>query len=133
MPEGRFRLRVYYEDTDLGGIVYYANYLKYIERARSEWVRGLGIDQRALRDATGIVFAVRRVVADYLSPARFDDLLTVRTRITGETGARIAMAQEVLRDGTVLFRAEVVVACLTPTGKPARLPAEIRSALASVT
>ena len=126
-------LRVYYEDTDLAGIVYYANYLKFIERGRSEFLRDVGIDQVELKAAAGIVFAVRRVVADYLSPARFDDLLTVRTRITGETGARIAMAQEVLRDGTVRFRAEVVVACLTPTGKPARLPAEIRSALASVT
>ena len=125
-------LRVYYEDTDLAGIVYYANYLKFIERGRSELLRDVGIDQVELKAAAGIVFAVRRVVADYLSPARFDDLLTVRTRITGETGARIAMTQEVLRDGTVLFRAEVVMACLTLTGKPARLPAEIRSALASV-
>ena len=126
-------LRVYYEDTDLAGIVYYANYLKFIERGRSELLRDVGIDQVELKAAAGIVFAVRRVVADYLSPARFDDLLTVRTRITGETGARIAMAQEVLRDGTPLFRAEVVMACLTAAGKPARLPAEIRSALASVT
>ena len=126
-------IRVYYEDTDLAGIVYYANYLKFIERGRSEFLRDVGIDQVELKAAAGIVFAVRRVVADYLSPARFDDRLTVRSRLTGETGARIEMAQEVLRDGTVLFRAEVVMACLTPTGKPARLPAEIRSALASVT
>ena len=125
-------LRVYYEDTDLAGIVYYANYLKFIERGRSELLRAVGVDQVRLKQEAGIVFAVRRVAADYLSPARFDDLLTVRTRITGETGARIALAQEVLRDGTPLFRAEVVMACLTPTGKPARLPAEIRSALASV-
>ena len=126
-------LRVYYEDTDLAGIVYYANYLKFIERGRSELLRAVGVDQVRLKQEAGIVFAVRRVAADYLSPARFDDLLTVRTRITGETGARIALAQEVLRDGTPLFRAEVVMACLTPTGKPARLPAEIRSALATVT
>ena len=129
----RLPVRVYYEDTDLGQVVYYANYLRFIERGRSELLREAGIDQVRMKDEAGLVFAVRRVEADYLSPAKFDDLLTVRTRITGETGARIAMAQEVLRDGTVLFRAEVVVACLTPTGKPARLPAEIRSALASVT
>ena len=70
--------RVYYEDTDLAGIVYYANYLKFIERARTEWVRGLGVDQVALRAEHGIVFAVRRVEADYLRPARFDDELVVR-------------------------------------------------------
>ncbi|MCV6597050.1 MAG: YbgC/FadM family acyl-CoA thioesterase, partial [Mangrovicoccus sp.] len=69
----RFALRVYYEDTDLAGIVYYANYLRYIERARSEFVRSLGLDQVQLKAQTGVVFAVRRVEADYLTPARFDD------------------------------------------------------------
>jgi len=76
----RFAIRVYYEDTDMGGIVYHANFLKFIERARSEWVAGLGLDQNAMRNE-GIVFAVRRVEADYLIPARFDDLLTVETEI----------------------------------------------------
>ncbi|MBL9060646.1 MAG: YbgC/FadM family acyl-CoA thioesterase, partial [Mangrovicoccus sp.] len=84
-------IRVYYEDTDLAGIVYYANYLRFIERGRSELLRDAGIDQVRLKDEAGLVFAVRRVEADYLSPAKFDDLLTVRTRVTGETGARIAM------------------------------------------
>lgn len=128
-----FTIRVYYEDTDLAGIVYYANYLRFIERGRSELLREAGIDQVRMKDEAGLVFAVRRVEADYLSPAKFDDLLTVRTWVTGETGARIAMAQEVVRDERLLFRADVVMACLTPAGKPARLPAEIRSALASVT
>ncbi len=85
----RFALRVYYEDTDLAGIVYYANYLKFIERARSEWVRGLGVDQARLRAESGIVFAVRRVEADYLRPAVFDDLLEVETRLVETGGARI--------------------------------------------
>lgn len=124
-----FALRVYYEDTDLAGIVYYANYLKFIERARTEWVRSLGVDQGALRRARGIVFAVRRVEADYLRPARFDDELTVLTRPLAETGARIVLEQEVLRGGERLFQAQVTLVCLTDDGAPARIPADIRQKL----
>lgn len=121
-----FALRVYYEDTDLAGIVYYANYLKFIERARSEWVRSLGIDQGRLKGEEGIVFAVRRIEADYLRPARFDDELIVVTRMHGVSGARIVLEQEVLRAGERLFSAVVTLVCLTDTGSPARIPAEIR-------
>ncbi|WP_102225107.1 tol-pal system-associated acyl-CoA thioesterase [Acidimangrovimonas sediminis] len=125
----RFEVRVYYEDTDLAGIVYYANYLKFIERARSEWVRALGIDQSALKAGQGIVFAVRRVEADYLSPALFDDLLSVETVLTGLTGARISLRQIVSRGGAVLFRADVTLVCLGAGGAPARIPADIRQLL----
>lgn len=125
-----FPVRVYYEDTDLAGIVYYANYLKFIERGRTEWVRSLGIDQGLLRAEAGIVFAVRRVVADYRRPAVFDDLLEVRTRPLGVTGARILLAQEVTRGPEVLFAAEITLAALSATGAPARIPAEIRALLA---
>lgn len=124
-----FALRIYYEDTDLAGIVYYANYLKFIERARSEWVRSLGIDQVRLRRDHGIVFAVRRLEADYLRPARFDDDLTVLTRPAGATGARILLEQEVLRAGERLFAAQVTLVCLTDGGQPARVPADIRQRL----
>jgi acyl-CoA thioester hydrolase len=124
-----FILRVYYEDTDLAGIVYYANYLKFIERARTEWVRALGIDQTALRDETGIVFAVRRVEADYLRPARFDDVLEVRTSLAALTPARILLAQTIWRDGTLLFEARVTLVCLTPRGTPARLSGDVRAKL----
>lgn len=130
MPH-RFACRVYYEDTDLAGIVYYANYLKFIERARTEWVRGLGVDQARLRREAGIVFAVRRIEADYLSPARFDDLLEVETVPVRVTGARIVLAQRVLRDGVVLFAAEVTLACLTEAGAPGRLPGAVRGVLAA--
>ena len=129
----RFGIRVYYEDTDLAGIVYYANYLKFIERARSEWVRGLGIDQGALKAADGIVFAVRRVEADYLSPARFDDVLEVRTELRAITGARIHLTQNVHRGADLLFSAEVTLVCLTENGAPARIPADIRRVLSAVT
>lgn len=127
----RFGLRVYYEDTDLAGIVYYANYLKFIERARSEWVRGLGVDQAALRAGEGIVFAVRRVVADYLSPARFDDVLEVRTDLLALTGARITLQQEVWRADERLFAAEVTLVCLAVSGKPARIPVGVRAGLSA--
>ncbi|KMK68135.1 tol-pal system-associated acyl-CoA thioesterase [Puniceibacterium sp. IMCC21224] len=121
-----FPVRVYYEDTDMAGIVYYANYLRYIERARSDWVRSLGIDQNRMREEDGVVFVVRRVEADYLQPARFDDALIVSTEMRGVTGARLIMGQRVMRDETLLFQAEVTVACATATGHPARLPQAIR-------
>jgi acyl-CoA thioester hydrolase len=124
-----FTLRVYYEDTDLAGIVYYANYLRFIERARTEWVRGLGIDQVALREETGIVFAVRRVEADYLRPARFDDVLEVHTALSGLTPARIVLDQSVRRGTDLLFRAQVTLVALTPRGTPTRLPADLRGRL----
>ena len=126
---GRFRLTVYYEDTDLAGIVYYANYLKFIERARSEALRRLGIDQTALRAETGLVFAVRRVVVDYLAPARFEDRLLVTTAVAAVGGARAELVQEVRRGDALLVRAEVTVVCLGPDGRPARLPGPVRAAL----
>jgi acyl-CoA thioester hydrolase len=122
----RFGLRVYYEDTDLAGIVYYANYLKFIERARSEWVRGLGIDQVALKAADGIVFAVRRVEADYIAPARFDDWLEVTTGPETATGARLTLRQEVWRGAERLFTARVVLVALGPSGRAGRMPAQVR-------
>lgn len=129
MSDARFDLRVYYEDTDLAGIVYYANYLKFIERARSEWVREAGIDQVALKAEQGLVFAVRRLEADYIAPAKFDDLLQVRTDLSLMTAARITLKQSVWRDETRLFDSVVTLVCLTEGGRPARIPAEIRQTL----
>jgi len=126
----QFGLRVYYEDTDLAGIVYYANYLKFIERGRTEFVRSVGIDQVALKAEPGIVFAVRRVEADYLSPARFDDELSVQTHVRKVTAARIILRQCVKRGDTMLFDAIVTLVALTDSGKPTRLPANIRRILA---
>lgn len=122
----RFPIRVYYEDTDMAGIVYYANYLKYIERARSAWVREMGIDQNGMREEDGVVFAVRRVEADYLSPAKFDDELEVRTTTQAVTGARLVMEQQVVRGEEALFSAVVTIVCIGEGGTPARLPANIR-------
>jgi acyl-CoA thioester hydrolase len=125
----RFGVKVYYEDTDLAGIVYYANYLKFIERARSEWVASLGIDQMALLATQGIVFAVRRVEADFLRPAKFGDDLTVETRLQNLGGARLVLEQVVLRAGERLFVAVVTLVCLTEDGHAVRLPANLRARL----
>jgi len=125
----RFEIRVYYEDTDLAGIVYYANYLKFIERARTEFVRELGVDQKRLHGERNTVFAVRRIEAEYLAPARFDDVLRVETSPHAVFGARIVLGQEVLRRERLLFRSTVTLASLTGTGRPTRIPADLRKAL----
>ena len=122
----RFSLRVYYEDTDFGGIVYYANYLKFIERARSEWVRRVGLNQKTLKSEHGVVFVVRHLEADYISPAKFDDILEVVTDVNLSSAVRLVLNQEVLRGNDVLFRARVTLIAMRDTGKPTRLPAEIR-------
>ena len=123
-----FELRVYYEDTDLAGIVYYANYLRYIERARSEAVRDVGVDQGAVKQ-DGLVFVVRQVVADYLLPAKFDDVLKVETETTSLKGATMQMFQTVKREDQVIFTADVRIAFMSTEGKPTRVPAIIRQKL----
>ena len=139
----RLDLRVYYEDTDLGGVVYYANYLKFIERARTEWLRSLGVDQIRLKAESGLIFVVRRCLIDYVKPARMDDVLSVRTTLTRSRGASLDLAQRVeLLDRAGLDRAgecdgapatlaeaEVRVACVDASGRPARLPAELADTL----
>jgi acyl-CoA thioester hydrolase len=125
-----FDLRVYYEDTDLAGIVYYANYLKFIERARSEWVRSLGIDQAHLKAQTGVVFAVRSLGAEYHRPARYDDMLTVTTApASPPQGARLMLDQRVLCGASLLFSARVTLVALSAAGTPVRLPKVLLAAL----
>lgn len=115
----------------MAGIVYYANYLKFIERARSDWVERLGVDQRLLKAERGIVFAVRRVEADYLAPAFLGDLLEVTCELVSATPARALLHQEVRRGAERLFAAIVTIVALNDAGRPARLPAEIRLACAA--
>ena len=125
-------IRVYYEDTDAGGVVFYANYLRYLERARSEWLRSLGFEQDALMQDPGILFAVRRVEVDYERPARFNEQLNVLSTVQGCRGASLDFAQRVERvsDGAVLCRAVVRVACIDAQNmRPARIPAAIRDKL----
>ncbi|NQV59480.1 MAG: tol-pal system-associated acyl-CoA thioesterase [Alphaproteobacteria bacterium] len=128
----RFPVRVYWEDTDAAGIVYYANYLRFLERARSDLVRGAGIDQVALLDREGIVFPVRRCEIDYLQPARLDDEIQVRTRLKKLGGASMDMDQDIHRGEEALVRAKVRLACIGPNGRPRRLPATVRAALSEI-
>jgi acyl-CoA thioester hydrolase len=123
-----FPVRIFYEDTDMAGIVYYANYLKYIERARSDIVEQLGLDQRAMRDQD-VVFVITRVEADYVGTARFGDRLEVRTTHHAKGAVRWMFDQDVALDGKVIFRAKVTAVCMTTAGKPTRLPAKLRSTL----
>lgn len=123
-----FPVRVYYEDTDAAGIVYYANYLKFAERARSELLRTRGLGNRTLQEGEGIAFAVRRLAIEYLAPAYLDDLLEVRSRITSVRGASIEAEQDVLRDGRDLARLTLTLACVARNGRPARLPDNVRKA-----
>ncbi len=126
-------VRVYYEDTDAGGVVYYANYLKFMERARTEWLRGLGFDQDALSSRDGVVFAVRAVKMEFLRPGRFNDLLRATANITRRGGASLTFAQEVKRDTTTLCQAEVKVACLDAVSfTPRSIPPRIMSKLETV-
>ena len=122
MNKSTFQCRVYYEDTDLAGIVYYANYLKFIERARSEWVRNLGLDQNILRKDHGIVFAVRKVEADYLKSAKFDELLLISTELQKKTRVRLNFSQEIYRDSDLIFRANLVIVPLSVAGGLVKLP-----------
>ena len=121
-----FPVTVYYEDTDMAGIVYYANYLRYIERARSEVVEQMGVDQNAMR-AEGIVFAVTRVEADYIGSARLGDRLMIESVHYAQSPVRWVFEQEVKRGDEVIFRAIVTAVCMSTEGRPTRLPAEIRA------
>lgn len=119
-------LRIYYEDTDSGGVVYYANYLKFLERGRTEFLRTLGFEQQKLLKETGLAFAVRSLSADYLKPAKLDDLLEVQTRVEDLGRAQVTFAQSILRGDDILLTATVRVACLVlAKGKPAAIPKEL--------
>lgn len=122
-------LRVYYEDTDAGGVVYHSNYLKYAERARSEMLRLVGIKQAELRERSGLVFAVFALSIAFKRPARFDDLLEVRSRLSALAGASITAEQRILRAAEELAQLVVKVALVTVDGRPARLPQDLRQAL----
>ena len=127
-------IRVYYEDTDAGGVVFYANYLRFMERGRTEWLRALGHEQDDLRRDSGIVFAVRRVSLDYLAPAKFNDRLLVRSGLTQLGGASLEFAQAIIRetDQTLCCRGEVKVVCLDAASlRPRRMPAALLSGIQS--
>ena len=122
----RWPVRVYWEDTDAGGIVFYANYLKYFERARTEWLRAHGVGQQALRESTGLIFVVLDTQVAYRQPARLDDelLVSVEPRLDGP--ATVAFRQRAWRDQTLLVEGTIRVACVeAATLRPRRLPASV--------
>ena len=141
MASGRFEgkvhvfpVRVYYEDTDAAGIVYYANYLKFAERARTELMRLLGAEHGPMMEREGIGFAVRACAADYRQPARLDDAIEVHTEVTKVGGASLAMAQTVMRPAaagapTTLVAMQIRLACIDRHQRAARLPQAVRTAL----
>lgn len=129
----RWPVRVYWEDTDAYGVVYYANYLKFLERARSEWLRSFGLEQPQLIAHHRGVFVVRRVEADYLMPARFNDSLVVEASLAELNRASLTMDQRVLRDGELLLSARVTLVWVHEKSfKPARIPAEILASMNAV-
>lgn len=125
------RARVYYEDTDAGGVVYHANYLRFAERGRTEYLRDLGISQSELSDAEGVFFVVRRSVIDFRLPARLDDALEIATRIAETKGASFEVAQEIRKAGAdgYLVRIDSMIACLDGRGRPVRVPNPVREKL----
>jgi len=126
-------IRVYWEDTDAGGIVYYANYLKFFERARSEWLRACGIHQQALREATGGMFVVSQAQVNYLKSARLDDELLITTTLTHAARASMTIAQRALlntgAEPILLCEATICASWVNALGKPARIPPSIQAAL----
>lgn len=129
-PPFAITIRVYYEDTDSGGVVYYANYLKFMERARTEWLRSFGIEQDELARRDGVMFVVRSARIEFLKPARLDELLDVSVAIAEYGGASMTLAQTIRRGETVLCEGETVVACLNAaTRAPRKLPAGLAARL----
>lgn len=131
--EHRLDLRIYFEDTDAGGIVYHANYLRYAERGRSEALRALGVPHGEMIALHGRMFVVRRAEIDYERPARLDDVLTVATRVARVGAARLVLDQAISRGEAPVARIGLTLACVdAATGRPARLPAPVRDALAAM-
>ena len=133
MTPHRQAIRVYFEDTDAAGIVYYANYLKFAERARTDMLRDLGVSHAEMMKRDGLVLVVRRCEIDYLKPAKLDDLLTIETEAVKLGGASAELRQRVLRDGDVLAELKVLLVCIGPEGRPARIPDYVRGVLSRMT
>jgi acyl-CoA thioester hydrolase len=127
-PADALLVRVYYEDTDFSGRVYHASYLRFLERGRTEWMRGRGFAHRELAEASGVAFAVRSLQIEYLAAALMDDLLRVETGVAAAGGASIEFRQRILRGDRELVTALVKVAAVRD-GRPARIPASLRRLL----
>lgn len=129
-PPFSHTLRVYWEDTDAGGVVFYANYLKFFERARTEWLRHLGVAQQALRESTGAIFVVTDTRVRYRAPARLDDELLVTVVLAAQGTASMTLQQQAWRGQTLLAEGEIRIGCVDDgTFKPRRIPTEVIATL----
>ncbi len=128
----RFAVRAYFEDTDLSGVVYHANYLRWFERARSDFVRLLGIDQRSVNEAGEGAFAVSELTIRYLSPARLDDAVLIETLAEEVRAASCRMHQRALKDGVLLSEARLRIGFVAADGRPRRMPVGWRKAMAQI-
>jgi acyl-CoA thioester hydrolase len=124
-----FATRVYYEDTDAGGIVYYANYLKFAERARTEWLRDFGFSHSNLMKEQGVIFVVRSCLLNCLAPAHLDDVLEIRTHLNKTGYAKLELSQNITRENQPIATLEVVLACINEKGKPVKLDGTLRQLL----
>ncbi|MBA3057340.1 MAG: tol-pal system-associated acyl-CoA thioesterase [Gammaproteobacteria bacterium] len=125
-----FNLRVYWEDTDAGGVVFYANYLKFFERARTEWLRALGIEQSVLQAQTGAIFVVAEVQLRYLASAKLDDLIQVTVKVVAQRQASMQLEQQAWRGDTLLATGLIRVGCVQATSlRPRRMPEQVLAAL----
>jgi acyl-CoA thioester hydrolase len=130
-PSNPFQLRVYWEDTDAGGVVYYANYLRFFERARTEWLRACGVEQASLQAQADCIFVVAEVQLRYMVPARLDDLLTVTVKVLESGRASLQLQQQAWRGEALLAEGRVRVGCVhASTLKPCRIPGQVSAALA---
>jgi acyl-CoA thioester hydrolase len=128
-----FSIRIYWEDTDAGGVVYYANYLKFFERARTEWLRALGVEQQQLQVQTGAMFVVADTQVRYLAPAKLDDLLNVSVAVLEQGQASLQLQQQAWRGNTLLVQASIRIGCVdAQTFKPRRIPAQVLDALNAI-
>lgn len=129
MPSHNSKIRVYYEDTDAGGVVYYANYLKYAERARTEMLRSIGVEQTKLKESEGVLFVVRHAEIDLIKPARLDDLLEVTTEVVEVSKASMTMEQSISSDQYKCAEVKVKIACINEAFKPTRIPESVTEKL----
>ena len=124
-----FPVKVYYEDTDSGGVVYYANYLKFTERARTNMIQGLGLTLNQLQDDYDCLFIVKKVNCEYLQSAKLEDILEVHSKIIQVKNASFELEQNILRDNKIIFQSNIIMVCVNTKGKPKKIPENIASLL----
>ena len=122
-----FKLKIYYEDTDSGGVVYYANYLKFTERARNNIINYLGFSLKKLNDDYDCLFIVKKINCDYIHPAKLEDELIVQSKFLKINNASFELQQNILRNNKIIFTSEIILVCVSPLGQPKKIPQDLKS------